>query len=269
MQNFKKCLTPLLITSVLAALLPLAFFIGFFLGNDMPIKITLEKFNSVAAGVSAIATVIIALLTIILAIATWLLRKDQMEQLAELKSENIRPNITIQLESSPVDVHFMNVKISNFGKGIAKNVIFEFLDREGNQIQPEQNEYAVIEKFKTLAIFRRGVKTIGINQVISSFMFNILEQYQELKGDKPCLNIIIRFEDVEGISYESSHVIDFADFDGMSKLNGEYPLHEIAKDIKKISEHIISERIGVDVFNATDRSDEEERRKKLYEEYMK
>lgn len=273
MQNSKKSRTPLLVTGAIV-IIPLIFVAGFIIGNQVQIKVTLGNTDSIGTWVSAIATVMIALLTFILAKETWYLREAQTKQLAELKSENIRPNISIQLESSTVDANFMNVKITNCGKGIAKNVFFEFLGKQGEQIQSDRVEYVVIEKFKKLAIFRRGIESMGINQVISSFIFDFISLSQELQGNvcEPCFNIKIRFEDVEGFSYVNTFVIDFIEFDGISRIVGDGDaIHQISKEIKRIREYIGSvvgtsnSRVSVDVFNSTDRNTEREQLKKCYE----
>ncbi len=247
---------PLLITSMAVAI-PLIFILGLVVGKHLWGNSTLTA-DSASSWVSAIATVAIAILTFILAKETWYLRETQIQQLNELKRENIRPNIGIQLESSQVGMNFVNVKISNFGKGIAKKVVFSFLGRDGLCI-PE-NQDVVVEKFRKLAIFRQGIESMGINQVISSFLFSFIDLGKELNGDifKPYLNIIVTFEDVEGTLYNNAFTIDFAQYEGITELGGD-ALHEIASETKKIREHVgkivgnFNGRIGVDVFSAGDR----------------
>lgn len=274
MRNNKKSLTPLLVTGAIV-IVPLIFVAGFIIGNQVQIKVSLGNTDSIGTWVSAIATVMIALLTFVLAKETWYLREAQTKQLAELKSENIRPNMNIQLESSVAGVNLINVKISNLGKGIARKVSFEFLNRDGNQIQENEHEYVVVKKFQKLAIFRLGIESVGINQVISSYIFNFVELRNEVEGEifKLCLNVIIKFEDVEGIKYTNTFVMDFAQFEGITKI-GSDSLHQISKDIQKIREYIgnvtgNNRRIGVDVFNSVDRRDEEEQLKEFYEECSK
>jgi hypothetical protein len=271
-KKIKKSFIPLFVVSAIV-IVPLLFTIGFIIGNQVPIKVALSNTDSIATWLSAIATIVIAGLTFILAKETWYLREAQIQQLSELKSENIRPNVSIQLESSRVDANFMNVKVSNLGKGIAKKIVFEFLDKQGNQIHENHDEYVVIEKFRKLAIFRLGIESMGINQVISSYIFNFIHLHDELKIDitKPYFDITIKFEDTEGNSYTNIFAIDFMEFEGISKIVGdEDALHQISKELKKISEHIenitgnSSQRIGVNVFNTTDRKDEREKLEKLY-----
>jgi hypothetical protein len=258
-REAEKTLMPLLITSM-AVIAPLLFILGLVVGNHLQGNAALSA-DSISSWLSAIATVAIAILTFILAKETWYLREAQIQQLAELKRENIRPNIGIQLESSPVGMNFVNVKISNFGKGIAKKVAFAFLDREGNRVAANQD--VVVEKFRKLAIFRQGIESMGISQVISSYVFSFLDLGKELNGEifKPYLNIVVTFEDVEGTPYSNAFTIDFAQYEGISELGGD-ALHQISAEVKKIREHVgkvagsFNGRVGVDVFSAVDRQEE-------------
>lgn len=260
---------PLLITSM-AAIAPLLFILGLVIGNQLQGGGSLSA-DSLSSWLSAIATVAIAVLTFILAKETWYLREAQIQQLEELKRENIRPNVGVQLESSQVGMNFINVKISNLGKGIARKISFTFLDRQGNQVTANQD--VVVDKFLKLGIFRLGIESMGIGQVVSSYVFSFLDLGKDLKGDifKPYLSISIKFEDVEGAAYTNTFAIDFAQFEGTSELGGD-PSHKIATEIQKIRESIekvagnSNRRISVDVYSSSDRLDEAEETRKWIEE---
>lgn len=268
-QTNEKNLLPLLITSM-AVIAPLLFILGLVVGNHLQGDATLGQ-DSISSWLSTIATVAIAMLTFILAKETWYLREAQIQQLEELKRENIRPNIGIQLESSSVGMNFVNVKISNFGKGIAKKVTFEFLDREGKQLAGDHD--AVVKKFRKLAIFRQGIESMGISQVISSFVFSFLDLGKELNGEifKPYLNVVVKFEDVTGTPYSNVFTIDFAQYEGISELGGD-ALYQMSTEIKKIREHIghvagnSNGRLGVDMFCEADRNAEAEKTRQWIEE---
>jgi hypothetical protein len=241
---------------------PLLFILGLVVGNQLQGSGSLTA-DSISSWLSAIATVAIAVLTFVLAKETWYLREAQLLQLAELKRENIRPNVSVQLERSHVGVHFANVKISNLGKGIARRIQFTFLDREGNTMSEPHN--ALVEKFLKLGVFRQGIASMGIGQVISSYVLNFPRLHEEMNGllFKAYLCIHVRFEDVEGNEYTNDHAVDFSQYEGISELGGGDTLYQLAEQIKKIQEHLgkvarqSNGRIGVDVFNAQDRDDEE------------
>lgn len=268
----EKSLVPLLVT-IMAILAPLLFILGIVVGNQLQGDSSLTA-DSISSWLSAIATVAIAILTFILAKETWYLREVQINQLEELKRENIRPNVGIQLESSPVGMNFVNVKISNLGKGIARKIAIRFLDLAGNEIPDDQD--IVVEKFRKLAIFRQGVQSMGIGQVISSYVFSFLDLGKELNGEifTPCLSIEIDFEDIEGTRYKNAFTIDFAQYEGVSELGGD-TLYQISTEIKKIREHLgkitgnTNGRIGVNIFSSEDRQVESEETKRWIEEQQK
>ncbi|MNP15403.1 hypothetical protein D3C76_1077590 [compost metagenome] len=255
----EKSLIPLMVTAM-AVVAPLLFILGLVVGNHLQGNASLTA-DSISSWLSAIATVAIAILTFILAKETWYLREAQIKQLEELKRESIRPNVGVQLESSNVGVNFMNVKIHNLGKGIAQNISIKFLDRTGAEINDDSD--VVVEKFRRLAIFRHGVKSMGIGQEISSYVFSFIDLGSELSDDlfKQYIHISIEFEDVDGTPYSNAFVIDFAQFEGISELGGN-DLYKIATEIKKIREELGRglklgrNRIGVNIFDSKDRQEE-------------
>lgn len=258
----ERSLLPLLVTCM-AVIAPLLFILGLVFGNQLQGNSSLSA-DSVSSWVSAIATVAIAILTFVLAKETWYLREAQILQVAELKRENIRPNVSVQLERSHVGINFHNVKISNLGKGIARKIAFNFFDRAGNPVNDDRD--VIVNKLRKLAIFRQGIESMGIGQTFSSFVINFIELHKELNGEifRGYLSILVSFEDVEGNPYTNTFAIDFAQFEGISELGGGDALYQLATETKKIQEHLgrvarhSNGRIAVDVFNTADRQAEEE-----------
>ncbi|RUT39815.1 hypothetical protein WG29040_05730 [Pseudomonas sp. PAMC 29040] len=269
-NNDEKSMMPLVITSM-AVISPLLVILGIVIGDSLGGGALTS--DSMSSWLSAIATVAIAVLTFILAKETWYLRAAQIQQLKELKRENIRPNVGLEFEHSPVGIHFINVKINNFGNGIAKKIRFKFLDRNGDLVST--NEDVLVAKFKNLAMFTVGVESLGIRQVISTFLFSFLDLQKELKGDiySPYVRVHIIFEDVEGTLYENEFSIDFAQYKGMVEL-GKNPLNQIANDIQKIQKDFSkitrsNNRIGVNVFSEKDRVQEDESTRDWLAEQMR
>lgn len=64
----------------------------------------------------------------------------------------------------------MNVRVANSGKGIARKVRFEFLDRQERQVTADVEP--IVKVFHKLAMFRLGVQSLGINQELTSFLFS-------------------------------------------------------------------------------------------------
>jgi hypothetical protein len=250
--------TPALVVGALIAVF-VALILGVIIGALLPGAATTAP-DSLSGWVTTVATVVICVLTIVLAIETWRLRAAQARQIQEFMLESIRPNVGIELSGSHVGVHFMNVKVTNTGKGIAKKITFEFLDRHD---QPATAETAPIVKvFHKLTMFRLGIQSLGINQELKSFIFSFLELERELGAGifTPYVNIRIRFEDTEGHEYVNAFVIDFAQYEGFSEIGGN-PLNELANEVKSIRKELAkvvsgSNRLAVDIHSAEDRAEE-------------
>lgn len=261
-NSTEKSGLPVVITTALVVA-TVTFIAGVVVGNQVPGTPLTQ--DSLSSWVSAVATALIGVLTFVLATETWRLRAAQTEQLAELRRENIRPNIGIELESSPVGVNFMNVKVSNFGKGIAKKIRFEFLDKHDKPVVTDVEP--IVKVFQKLAMFRLGIESMGINQELNSFLFSFIELGKETGGKifTPFVNIRIKFEDIEGNEYLNAFVIDFAQYEGISGLGGN-DIHQMATELKAIREQLAkvigngssNQRLSVDVFNSKDRQAEAE-----------
>jgi hypothetical protein len=258
-QEHQKSLLPLLtVIAVVAA--PLLFILGLAFGANFGDKEGLIG-GSISDWLTATATVAVTALTFVLAKESWQLRLLQVAQVRELQLESIRPNISVYLEPSHVGVNFINVRVSNLGKGIARRVNFQITDRDGVAIQDGLN--VVASKFFKLAIFRKGIESLGVNQVISSFLFSVPQLNGELGGKifEQYVGIRVRFQDVEGTLYSNEFSIDFAEFEGIVELGGS-PVYNISKELQKIREQLGRSfetsrgRIGVNVYNSTDRDAE-------------
>jgi hypothetical protein len=195
-------------------------------------------------------------------VETWRLREAQTQQLAALRRENIRPDVSIALTSSPAGVHFMNAEVSNLGKGIARKIRFEFLDRNDNPVTPDTA--SIVKVFHKLAMFRLGIESMGINQKLKTFIFSFLELGGELNEGifSPFVNIKIKFEDIEGNEYLNVFVVDFAQYEGFSEVGGD-PLHQLSIELKSVRDLFAkvigsssNQRLSVDVFGSADREAE-------------
>lgn len=258
-QEHEKSLLPLL-TVIAVVVAPLLFILGLAFGANFGNR---EGFigGSISDWLTATATVAVTALTFVLAKESWQLRLLQVAQIHELQLESIRPNISVYLESSHVGVNFINVRISNLGKGIARRVNFQIVDKNGVAIPNGQD--IVASKFLKLAIFRKGIESLGVNQVISSFMFSVPQLNSELGGKifEQYIGIRVVFQDVEGTQYSNEFSIDFSEFEGIVELGGS-PLYNISKELQKIREQLGRSietsrgRIGVNVYNSADRDSE-------------
>lgn len=249
---------------------PLIFILGLAFGANFDNKDALIG-GSISDWLTAIATVAVTALTFILAKESWQLRILQVEQVRALQLDSIRPNINLSLEASHVGMNFMNVYITNKGKGIARNVTFKFYGRNGEELFRGSDKVA--DKFFKLAIFRKGIESIGLNQNISSFLFSFNELSSEI-GEKmfePYICVKANYFDTENNNYHNEFTIDFAEFEGITEIGGS-PLYKISQELEKIREQlgksfkVSNGRVGVDVFNTEDRNDEQERKQRLFED---
>jgi hypothetical protein len=242
---------------------------GVIIGALLPGSATAAQ-DSLSGWVTTFATVVICVLTIVLAIETWRLRAIQTRQIEELMLESIRPNVSVELNGSHVGMNFMNVRVANSGKGIARKIRFEFLDRQDQPVTAEGE--AVVRIFHKLTMFRLGIQSLGINQELKSYLFSFLDLSGEIGAGPftPYVNIRITFEDTEGRKYVNAFVFDFSQYEGFIEIESD-PLSQLATEVKTIREHLgkISSgfnRLAVNVYDTDDRDRERERQLQMKRE---
>lgn len=246
-----------------------AFVLGVFVGNTLPGPNVFSQ-DTLSSWVTAASTVMITVLTFILAVETWRLRAAQSTQIENLHREGIQPSVSLSLSENPAGIHFMDARVVNTGKGIAKNVRFSFMDRSGSPATDATEP--IIKPFKKLAMFEHGIESLGVGQELSSFVFSFLQLASEIGQDifSPYLNVVISYEDVKGHSYENTFTVDFIQFKGISKL-GNNPIEEISKEMqkfRKVFEKVSNSnrRLGIDVYDSQDRKIEAKKIQAMIEE---
>lgn len=241
---------------------PLIFILGIVVGSEIQMSSVLSA-DSLSSWISAIATVAISILTFILARETWHLRLAQIEQVNEIRKESIRPNICIEIIPSKEGINFMSVKVSNKGKGIAKNITFGFVD-SANKTEVIDND--VIKQFTKLTAFRNGLNTLGLEQEFSSYLLNFRDYGEDIYNISFCL--VVSFQDVQGNEYNNEYVFDFSEYQGMSTI-GTDPMYKIAREVEKIQKFYTSlssnKRLNINTFDSDDRVKEKEARDQHYE----
>lgn len=260
-QN-KRSLVPLL-TLICIVALPLTLILGIFVGTQIQFDNILHA-DSLSSWITAMATVAIAVLTFVLAKETWYLREAQIQQVNELRIQSIRPNVSIQLLHSPVSYNLMMIEVKNLGKGIAKNVRFNFYDKDNNEIKASDNP--IVDEFLKLHVMLNGFHSLDINQEFKSFLFsffNITNKFDDEDIFSTYFKISTFYEDVEGNEYSDELIIDFKEFEGISEINGGDPLYKIAGDIEKLREQFegitkLSKRLHVNTYSSQDRIQERE-----------
>ncbi len=254
---------------------PLIFILGMVAGSQIQLSSILTA-DSLSSWVSALATVAIAVLTFILAKETWYLREAQIEQVNSLRKENIRPSVSVTLKNSDISFNLMMINVSNLGKGIARNVNFKFIDKNGAEISEGEN--VIVDHFLKLHIFSNGMHSLGINQKVDSFLFSFFELKGKLEGDDiftPFFKIVVSYTDVEGNDYSNELTIDFAELKGITEIGGGDPLHKMAGDLKKLREQFermtnsSSKKLHVNTYTSKDREAQRKADEERIAEYKK
>lgn len=272
-ENNERSLIPVVVlTGIVVA--PIIFIAGIIFGTEFSASVTLTA-DSLSSWVAAIATVSIAVLTFVLAKETWHLRNAQIAQLNEIRRESMRPNVVVSIQPSMVSITFWDVVIQNLGKGIAKNVRFEFQNYDGTKANEENNH--LVKIFNKLSLFGRGCSSLGLGQSIKSFLFGFGDLESDVGKEnifEQRLRVIISFEDAEGYKYLNSIDVDFLDFKGVSTLGGSTdPAYSIFKELEKLRQTFEplfkngSKRLKVDAYDSSDRDKEEKRRQEQYEKF--
>jgi len=273
-ENNEKSLIPVIVlTGIVVA--PIIFIAGIIFGTEFSASVALTA-DSLSSWVGAIATVSIAVLTFVLAKETWHLRNTQLAQLIEIRRESMRPNVVVNVQPSIINITFWDVVVQNLGKGIAKNVRFEFRNYDGTPATKENNP--LVKIFNKLSIFRNGCASIGLGQSIKSFLFGFADLADQV-GEKQIFAqkvlVIINFEDAEGYKYSNSIDVDLSDIEGISILGGATnPTYLIFKELEKIRQTFEPvfksgfRRLKVDTYDTTDRDKEKKIREKEDEDFV-
>ena len=244
---------------VLVLILPMVFIGGVVLGGSVQggIKLTADSLSS---WISALATAAIAVLTFILAKETWYLREAQNRQLAELQQDAIKPFIDFSLVHCKANFHLIEVRIANYGRGIARDVKFKLVDVAGGVAEIGVNP--IVDGIFSLGAVSNGISNLGIGQIYKSFAFGFLDVIGKM-GEKPAFGTRFAIEvtcfDVRGHEYKNVVLLDMSSFSGTIEIGGGDPLYKISSNLEKIVNWMSSltrgssQRISVDSYNNADR----------------
>lgn len=174
------------------------------------------------------ATVAIAILTMVLAIETWSMRNQQQRQIQQEVINSVRPLVVIELVEGRV-INDRTMVIKNLGKGIAFNVSFEIV---GEGSSPEAEE-KIIDRISSHGFVKKGIKNLGIGQVIDSHIFLFPEIGKGVL--EASFNIQVEFEDIYGNKYKNKFIFDMAEYENTERLGGK-PDNERNDHLKKIVE---------------------------------
>lgn len=256
---------------ILSLMLPMTFMAGFVLASSVQDGFLLTS-DSLSSWISALATVAIAVLTIILAKETWYLREAQSNQLEEMRRDSIRPHIDISLNHGRVGVHFMDLRIANSGKGVAKNIKFSLADEIDGISHLGMNP--LVDSVFKLGAISNGISNLGTGQTYKSYVFSFIDVMKAIGHDKTFSTkfyIGLNYSDIHGYEYADIVLFDISSYSGIIELGGADPIYTMSKSLEKIQTLLKgvtkSNKIKVDVYNQLDRLLEKEEFEKMVERY--
>ncbi|WP_311945598.1 hypothetical protein [Halomonas piscis] len=177
--------------------------------------------------VSASATVAIAILTLVLAIETWRMRNQQYSQIQKDKVNSVRPLVVVELAEGRV-INDRMIVIKNLGRGIAFDVNFEIAG-EGRCHHVEDK---IINYISEHGFIKRGMRNLGIHQIVESHAFLFNELGEDLF--EACINIHVIFKDIYGNQYDNRFSFDMSEYENTNRLGGK-PENERNDHLKQIS----------------------------------
>lgn len=229
--------------------------------------------DTAATWIAAIATVVIALLTIFLAFETQAMRRLQKEQIDGIRADAIRPHMDVFLMSSSANFNFADLVLRNNGSGLARNIRIKF--RHISDRGTKTNAEDLMDKLSRPSFIANGVSTLGPGREYSSYILSFVDLTDKENKDyfDVALEVSISCEDSDGMSHIATAIVDLAEFKGISVIGGK-PLHDTAKELKKIREtlgHISSgfKKISVNTYTSSDREEDERRVIREFEESKK
>ncbi|MCB1640997.1 MAG: hypothetical protein KDI37_04630 [Xanthomonadales bacterium] len=228
----------LVLVVLLATLaMPMLMLLGLTVGTGLQFT-SFSDVTVVALWVNAIATLLIAVLTFFVAKETWQLRLFQFKQLEEIRKASVRPEIDVSLNRSKSQYSVMDVVIENLGVGMARKVRFEFEGAAGTDLSEAETE--VVERLRSMAMFREGLKVLGAQKSRRSHLFVIHEIFGRYPEDfySICINISAEFEDADGVVHKSRSVWDFGELEGTSEIGYGDPISRVADELKELSDTV-------------------------------
>ena len=177
------------------------------------------------------------------------------------------------LLSAPVSFQFMNVHIENNGKGVARNIKFDFSGVGENPLT--ENAQLVVDKLNAIHMLRNGLLALGSGKQRISFIFSFIELADKLGEDAfdIIINVSMSYEDSETRLYRSETVIDFSEYKGIVEIGGGNPIYNLYEETKKIREILGGsqsgsrpKRLNINIYSSQDRKEEQEAFKKMVED---
>jgi len=202
-----------------------------------------------------VATVVYAFLTWMLVTETRLLREAQTE-----------PRIEITAQPFETAFILLRLHVRNTGLGPAQRLRFRIKVNNGGE-----PALRMLSELTKPNFFEKGIEYLGPGQERFSAFTNMAVDFNEKVT--AVFEVWMRYESATGKRYETTTVIDMAEWKGAQQL-GTPSIYKIANSIDKIQQdvgHFASgfHRLGINVYTQDDRDQENDELCQRYEDELR
>ncbi|MCY1542518.1 hypothetical protein D9M68_782690 [compost metagenome] len=193
-----------------------------------------------------------------------------------MQRDSIKPHIDFSLVHSRVDIHFMEMKIANYGSGVAKYIRFNFL--QGAEEVPGGVGNPIVESIFERGAVSNGISNLGIGQVYKTFIFSFIDVINKI-GEKEAFatrfSLEVVYHDMHGFEYRDVVLVDMSSFSGVVEVGGGDPAYKISKSLEKMTSWMegltksSARRISIDAYSQVDREQERAAQLAQREEYRR
>jgi hypothetical protein len=182
-----------------------------------------------SGAIAGLSSLLLTLITAYYVYLTWKLLRETQSARAEAK----RPELAVYMRPSDVGMSFLVLCIENIGAGAACDIrLSTNFDFRGDHHTP----------LRQVGPFSRGISYFAPRQRLDHFLTGVIDILDELKTQP--LEIIARYKSTSGDEFIQSFVLDFGEFENLTRL-GDPPLQAIASGVKKLQEEIQRLATGV------------------------
>lgn len=178
--------------------------------------------------------ILTAVLVAITAYYAWQTRKT-VRAMEEANEASNRPIVSINLQDRVESVSFVDLCITNAGKGLARDISFEVI---GDDI--EINAYNVDRKqpLSNYQVLRMGMKVLAPGETRKYWILSVIGRADELRASDTTIKVKYYGNDRENNPYTDEFKLDFFELPE-GRLGGD-PFYSIAKEQEKIVTHLKS-----------------------------
>ncbi len=182
--------------------------------------------------------VLTGFLVIITGYYAWQTRKT-VEAMNMANETNNRPIVSINIQDRIESVSFLDLYITNAGKGIARDISFEVIgdDLEINAYNRDRKQ-----KLSDYRVLKKGIKALAPGETRKYWLLSVMGRVEELRESDTTIQVSY-FSNDRQKEYSDEFKLDFQALPE-GRL-GDDPLYRIAKEHEKIAKQlkVIADRV--------------------------